>query len=171
MPVLRVALAQVDITVGDLAGNAAVILDRTAEACAAGADLVLFPELAITGYPPEDLVFRSSFRAASRATTEKLAADLAAGGFGDVGVVIGYVGDDAGPRNALAFCFGGQVVSGYFNITCRTTACSMKPATSSRTRFEIVRFRGVDVPSPSARTCGRKAARSWWPGQRASAWS
>jgi len=63
MPVLRVALAQVDITVGDLAGNAAVILDRTAEACAAGADLVLFPELAITGYPPEDLVFRSSFRA------------------------------------------------------------------------------------------------------------
>jgi NAD+ synthase (glutamine-hydrolysing) len=66
MPVLRVALAQVDITVGDLAGNAAVILDRTADACAAGADLVLFPELAITGYPPEDLVFRSSFRAASR---------------------------------------------------------------------------------------------------------
>ena len=59
MPVLRVALAQVDVTVGDFAGNAAVILDRTAEACAAGAYLVLFPELAVTGYPPEDLVFRS----------------------------------------------------------------------------------------------------------------
>ena len=146
MPVLRVALAQVDITVGDLAGNAAVILDRTAEACAAGADLVLFPELAITGYPPEDLVFRSSFRAASRATTEKLAADLAAGGFGDVGVVIGYVGDDAGPRNALAFCFGGQVVSTYFkyhlpNYGVFDEARYFVPGT----RFEIVRFRGVDV--------------------------
>ena len=146
MPVLRVALAQVDVTVGDLTGNAAVILDRTAEACAAGADLVLFPELAVTGYPPEDLVFRSSFRAASRATTEKLAADLAARGFGDVGVVIGYVDDDAGPRNALAFCLGGQVVSTYFkyhlpNYGVFDEARHFVPGS----RFEIVRYRGVDV--------------------------
>ena len=79
MPVLRVALAQVDITVGDLAGNAGIILERAVAARTAGADLILFPELAVTGYPPEDLVFRSSFRAASRAALEKLAADLAAG--------------------------------------------------------------------------------------------
>jgi NAD+ synthase (glutamine-hydrolysing) len=146
MPVLRVALAQIDVTVGDLAGNAAIILDRTAEACAAGADLVLFPELAVTGYPPEDLVFRSSFRAASRATTEKLAADLAGRGFGEVGVVIGYVGDDAGPRNALAFCFGGQVVSTYFkyhlpNYGVFDEARYFVPGS----RFEIVRYRGVDI--------------------------
>ena len=146
MPVLRVALAQVDITVGDLAGNAAVILDRTAEACAAGADLVLFPELAVTGYPPEDLVFRSSFRAASRATTEKLAGDLAARGFGDVGVVIGYVDDDAGPRNALAFCLGGQVVSTYFKYHLPNYGVFDEPRHFvPGSRFEIVRYRGVDI--------------------------
>jgi NAD+ synthase (glutamine-hydrolysing) len=146
MPVLRVALAQIDTTVGDLAGNAAAILDRTAAAAAAGADLALFPELAITGYPPEDLVFRSSFRAASRATVHQLAVDLQAAGFGHIGVVVGYVDEDAGPRNALAFCLGGRIVTTYFkyhlpNYGVFDEARYFVPGS----RFEIVRYRGVDV--------------------------
>jgi NAD+ synthase (glutamine-hydrolysing) len=146
MPVLRVALAQIDTTVGDLAGNAAAILDRTAVAAAGGADLALFPELAITGYPPEDLVFRSSFRAASRATVHQLAVDLQAAGFGHIGVVVGYVDEDAGPRNALAFCLGGRIVTTYFkyhlpNYGVFDEARYFVPGS----RFEIVRYRGVDV--------------------------
>jgi NAD+ synthase (glutamine-hydrolysing) len=146
MPVLRVALAQIDVTVGDLAGNAAAILDRAQRAVQGGADLVLFPELAVTGYPPEDLVFRSSFRAASRATTEKLAADLAASGCGDVAVVVGFVDDDAGPRNALAFCLGGQVVTTYqkYHLPNYGVFDEARYFVAG-TRFEIVRYRGVDV--------------------------
>jgi len=64
---LRIALAQVNSTVGDLAGNAAAVLARTADAARLGAHLVAFPEMMLTGYPVEDLVLRPSFRAASRA--------------------------------------------------------------------------------------------------------
>jgi NAD+ synthase (glutamine-hydrolysing) len=63
---MRIALAQINSTVGDLDGNAARIVGRTREARAAGADLVLFPELAVTGYPPEDLLFRPDFLDAAR---------------------------------------------------------------------------------------------------------
>ena len=124
MAQLRVALAQVDLTVGDLAGNAAVITEQTAAAAAAGAHLVAFPEMALTGYPPEDLVLRRSFVAASQAALERLATDLAGGGLGDIAVVVGYldacpdaaprVGRPAGePQNAAAFIHGGKVVAKY----------------------------------------------------------
>ena len=58
MPTLRVALAQINVTVGDLAGNTAKIIDYIDRARSLRVDLVAFPELAVTGYPPEDLVFR-----------------------------------------------------------------------------------------------------------------
>ncbi len=61
MRTLRVALAQLNTTVGDLAGNSARMLDAARRAADAGADLVAFPELAITGYPPEDLLIRAPF--------------------------------------------------------------------------------------------------------------
>src|SRR5690242_18327039 len=118
MPVLRVAMAQINLVVGDIVGNAAAVLARTAEAAAAGADLVAFPEMALTGYPVEDLVLRPSFLAASRTAVEKLAADLADGGLGATAVVVGYLDDDAdaggGARDASAFLLGGQVVARYF---------------------------------------------------------
>src|SRR6476660_9335691 len=64
---MRLALAQINTVVGDLDGNRSLILSRVDEARAAGADLVLFPELAVTGYPPEDLLLRPAFvRAAPR---------------------------------------------------------------------------------------------------------
>ena len=160
MPQLRVALAQIDVTVGDLAGNAAAVLDRTREAAAAGAHLVTFPEMAITGYPPEDLVFRESFRTASRATVEKLAADLADAGFGDTAVVVGYLDEDggphnaatlylderAGPRNAAAFCLGGRVVATYFKHHLPNFGVFDEARYFVRgDRFTVVRYRGVDI--------------------------
>jgi NAD+ synthase (glutamine-hydrolysing) len=114
VPVLRIALAQVDLVVGDLAANAAMVVERTREAASAGANLVVFPEMTITGYPPEDLVLRPSFRAASRTQLGRLAADLAAAGTGSTAVVVGYLDDDDGPRNASALIVGGKIAARYF---------------------------------------------------------
>src|SRR5918997_5733263 len=73
---LRLALAQVDARVGDLEGNAERIRRATAQARDAGAELVLFPELALTGYPPEDLLLKEHFLQATREALEALAADV-----------------------------------------------------------------------------------------------
>ena len=70
---MRLALAQMNSVVGDLDGNRAAILDRLGDARGAGADLVLFPELAVTGYPPEDLLLRPAFVRAARQSVEELA--------------------------------------------------------------------------------------------------
>jgi NAD+ synthase (glutamine-hydrolysing) len=126
MPTLRLALAQVNPTVGDLSGNAAVIREWSRAAADSGAQLVAFPEMMLTGYPVEDLVFRESFVAASQAALERLAADLAADGLGDLPVVVGYLDADGparvsaeaepdrGPRDALALLHGGRVAARYY---------------------------------------------------------
>ncbi len=146
MPGLRLALAQVNYTVGDLAGNAAMVLERTRAAAAAGADLVAFPELTLTGYPPEDLVLRAGFRAASRAAVDKLAADLEAAGLGDTAVVAGYVDDDRGPRNAAAFLYRGEVVARYFKHHLPNYGVfDERRYFIPGDRFVVVRHRGVDV--------------------------
>jgi NAD+ synthase (glutamine-hydrolysing) len=124
VPQLRVALAQIDVTVGDLAGNADRIVRETARAAAAGAHLVVFPEMALTGYPPEDLVLRRSFVRASRAALDRLTTRLVDEGLADMTVVVGYldacadpaprVGRPAGePQNAAAVLHGGRVVGRY----------------------------------------------------------
>ena len=89
MPQLRLALAQVDTCVGDLSGNAQLLRRASAEAADAGAHLVAFPEMALTGYPVEDLALRSSFVEASRAALQQLASDLAEDGLGELVVVTG----------------------------------------------------------------------------------
>ncbi|WP_353901063.1 NAD+ synthase [Micromonospora harpali] len=126
MPTLRLALSQVNPSVGDLAGNAGLVRRWTRTAADAGAQLVLFPEMVLTGYPVEDLVFRRSFVAASQAALRRLAADLAADGLGGVPVVVGYLDADGPPqvssdaepgrgaRNAAAVLHGGEVVATYF---------------------------------------------------------
>ena len=146
MAQLRVALAQVDTTVGDLAGNAQTVLSWSREAADAGADLVLFPEMALTGYPPEDLVFRESFRSASVRARDELARRLATEGLGELAVVIGYLDSDGGPRNACALLHGGEVVATYFkhhlpNYGVFDEARYFVPGD----RFVVVRVRGVDV--------------------------
>src|SRR3954453_13008296 len=121
MPQLRLALAQVGSPVGDLDGNAAIVRQWTARARDAGAHLVAFPEMALTGYPVEDLALRSSFVDASRAALRSLAARLAEEGFGELPVVVGYLdrcqtaqpkyGQPAGsPQNAAAVLHRGEVV-------------------------------------------------------------
>jgi NAD+ synthase (glutamine-hydrolysing) len=121
---MRVALAQVDPTVGDLAGNVDLVVGQVREAADRGAHLVLLPELMLTGYPPEDLVLRASFVDASRAALQQLSDRLRDDGLGEIAVVVGYVdrcphpsprvGRPAGePQNAAALLHGGQVVARY----------------------------------------------------------
>ncbi|HEX5494962.1 MAG TPA: NAD+ synthase [Mycobacteriales bacterium] len=143
---LRIALAQIDVTVGDLSQNAERVLDWTKEAAAQGAHLVAFPEMAITGYPPEDLVFRESFRQASMACVRRLATALAGAGLGEVAVLVGYLDDDGGPRNAAAVLHGGRVAATYFkhhlpNYGVFDEDRYFVPGD----RFTVVRLHGVDV--------------------------
>jgi NAD+ synthase (glutamine-hydrolysing) len=107
---MRIALAQVDLTVGDLAGNAALVRRWTARAREAGARLLAFPEMTLTGYPIEDLTFRRSLLDANRRVLASLAAES-----GDLPVVVGYLDrDDVGARNAVAVLHHGAVVARYF---------------------------------------------------------
>ncbi|HEY5395650.1 MAG TPA: NAD+ synthase [Trebonia sp.] len=100
---LRIALAQVNVTVGDLAGNAEIIVEWTRRAAARGARVVVFPEMALTGYPVEDLALRASFVEASIATLRDVAERLNVEGLGAVAVVVGYLDRKTGvaPRTGL----------------------------------------------------------------------
>jgi len=100
VPTLRIALAQVNPTVGDLDGNAALVVDWTRRAARAGAGLVVFPEMMITGYPVEDLALRASFVDASIVTVRATARRLAAEGLGGIAVITGYLDrrTDLAPR-------------------------------------------------------------------------
>ena len=101
---MRIALAQINPVVGDLAGNRELILERLDEAKQHGADLVLFPELAVTGYPPEDLLLRPGFVRAARRSLDEIA--RAARG---VVAVVGTPHFDRDLFNAGAVCAGGEV--------------------------------------------------------------
>ena len=118
---LRIAMAQVDATVGDLGGNADKIVDWTRRAAQRGARLIVFPEMMLTGYPVEDLALRASFVEASIEALHEVAERLAAEGLGGVAVVTGYLdrradlaprtGLPAGaPLDAAALLYNGRVV-------------------------------------------------------------
>jgi NAD+ synthase (glutamine-hydrolysing) len=118
---LRIALAQVNATVGDLDGNAGLIVEWTRRAAARGARVVVFPEMMLTGYPVEDLALRASFVEASIAALHGVAARLAAEGLGGIAVVTGYLDRRAGlaprtglpagaPLDAAALLHSGRVV-------------------------------------------------------------
>ncbi|MDQ1667347.1 MAG: hypothetical protein QOH75_3378 [Actinomycetota bacterium] len=121
---LRLALAQINPTVGDIDGNSAQVLRWSRHAAEQGAHVIAFPEMALTGYPVEDLALRRSFQDASRAAVTAVAAQLEADGLGDRLVVVGHLdgapdavpvlGKPAGaPQNAAAFLYGGEVVGRY----------------------------------------------------------
>jgi NAD+ synthase (glutamine-hydrolysing) len=121
MPMLRIALAQVNATVGDLDGNAGLIVEWTRRAARRGARVVVFPEMMLTGYPVEDLALRASFVEASITALHGVAARLGAEGLGGIAVVAGYLdrrtdltartGLPAGaPLDAAALLYGGRVV-------------------------------------------------------------
>ena len=157
MAQLRVGLAQVDSTVGDLAGNADAVSSWTAQALERGCHAVVFPEMMLTGYPPEDLVLRSSFVQASLDGLAVLAWRLAQEGAGDIAVVVGYcgrsekgattVGRPAGePQNAAAVLHGGAVVARYAKHHLPNYGVFDEFRYFVRgDRFPVVRVHGVDV--------------------------
>lgn len=121
MAQLRIALAQINPTVGDLAGNTDLVMESAREAAAAGAHLLAAPELALTGYPIEDLALRGSFVRASQAALTALARRLADEGLGELVVVVGYLDGTSGalprsgrpagsPQNAAAALHRGEVL-------------------------------------------------------------
>ncbi len=105
---MRLALAQINTVVGDLDGNVARIVGRLREARSAGADLVLFPELAITGYPPEDLLFRPGFLSEARRAVEQVAAETT-----DIAALVGVPWLDRDLYNGCAICAGGELKAVY----------------------------------------------------------
>ena len=111
MRTFRLAMAQMNPTVGDLEGNTAKILRFMEEARSLGADLVAFPELAISGYPPEDLLFKPQFIQDNRRHLEQVVA--ASRG---IAVVVGFPDGDDGIYNAAAVAYDGKLVDVYHKI-------------------------------------------------------
>jgi NAD+ synthase (glutamine-hydrolysing) len=105
---MRLALAQIDTVVGDLAGNRERILGRLEEARDTGADLVLFPELAVTGYPPEDLLLRPGFLKAAARTLDEIAAATKG-----IAALVGTPHLDRDLFNACAICVDGELKAIY----------------------------------------------------------
>ena len=112
---IRVALAQINPTVGDLKKNADLISKHAFDAANAGAVIVIYPEMILTGYPVEDLANRESFRAASIAAVNELAVRINNEGNGDLTLLVGYLGQsEAGkPQNCVAVIYRGEIVATY----------------------------------------------------------
>src|SRR5437667_1250830 len=110
---VRIALGQINTTVGDLHGNVDRMAGAAAEATTAGADLVCFPELAVTGYPPEDLVLRPAFVDDNLAAVHELARRTAAG----CAVLCGFVDrTERGLHNAAGLLSGGHLMARYHKV-------------------------------------------------------
>lgn len=156
MPQLRIAMAQTNPRVGDLEGNAAGIVERARSAARQGAHLVVFGELALTGYPVEDLALRSTFTEAATQRVHRLAGELADAGCGDLAVVLGCLVDHDGVRDAAAVLHGGSVAArqdkhhlasgGMFDEQRCFTAGS---------GLEIVRLHGVELGLAVGEDCRR----------------
>ncbi|MPY84477.1 MAG: NAD+ synthase [Actinophytocola sp.] len=147
MAQLRIALAQLNPTVGDLTGNADLIADAVRAAADAGAHVVVTGEMALTGYPVEDLALRDTFTAASAAALESLATRLRQEGCGDVLAYVSYLDvDGAGPRDAAAALYRGEVVAKQYkhhlpNYGVFDEYRYFKPGHT----LDVVRLHGVDI--------------------------
>jgi NAD+ synthase (glutamine-hydrolysing) len=147
-------MAQVNATVGDISANADLVMDWSQQAADAGAHLVLFPEMMLTGYPVEDLALRRSFVEASRTSINRLADRLLGAGLGDLVVVVGYLDrtnepdhpKGGHPQNAAAVLHQGEVVCSYAkhhlpNYGVFDEFRYFKPGNE----LHVLRIRGVDV--------------------------
>ena len=145
---MRIALAQINPTVGQLAANADLIVANMKQAAEHDAHIALFPEMVMTGYPVEDLALRQTFRAASKTAVTELAARLASEGLGQIVAVVGYLDESENkkPQNAAAVIHQGAVVARYIkhhlpNYGVFDEFRNFVPGTESL----IVRIHGVDV--------------------------
>lgn len=147
MPQLRIALAQVNTTVGDIDGNTALTVEWTRKAAETGAHVAVFPEMSQTGYPVEDLTLRRTFADASRRSVTELARRLDEAGCGEVLTYVGYLDhDEIGPRDAAAALYRGQVVARQFkhhlpNYGVFDEHRYFEPGTE----LEVLRLHGVDI--------------------------
>ncbi|MEY2422707.1 MAG: hypothetical protein QOI95_2774 [Acidimicrobiaceae bacterium] len=143
---VRVALCQLNTIVGDLDGNVDRIIAAYKDAEAAGCDVAVFPELAITGYPPEDLLLRPGFIRANRNATEKVAAST-----GTCVAIVGFVDARRDLHNAAAVCAGGRIQGTYHkrhlpNYAVFDEQRYFTPGTDSLVLFEIAGVKmGVSV--------------------------
>ena len=145
---IRVALAQINPKVGDLEANANLVREYASKTTAAGAQIVLFPEMVLTGYPVEDLALRKTFRNASINAVKKLASDIASDGNGELLAAIGYLDESSNgkPQNAVAFIYNGTVVAKYIkhhlpNYGVFDEFRNFTPGDGSL----VIRFYGVDI--------------------------
>ncbi len=154
MPNLRIALAQLNATVGDISANSDLVLDWAHRASDAGAHLVLFPEMVLTGYPVEDLALRQSFVEASRISVQHLATKLAEQGLGDLVAVVGYLDrtdepqlpKGGRPQNMCAVLHQGKVLAPYakHHLPNYGVFDEFRYFTPGN-NLQVVRVRGVDV--------------------------
>ena len=160
MASIRLALAQLNPTVGDLEGNYAKIAAAYDEAAAAGCDIVAFPELATTGYPPEDLVLKPGFVNDNKAVLAKVAART-----GRCVAVVGFVDSDRDLYNAAAVCANGEVLGTYRkrllpNYAVFDEAALLHAGRRQRPVRAVRHRRRQGRRSASARTSGARPVRS-----------
>ncbi|MGA0119527.1 MAG: nitrilase-related carbon-nitrogen hydrolase, partial [Candidatus Nanopelagicaceae bacterium] len=110
---LRLASAQINPIVGDIAGNIEKVLAAALEAKAQGAQILLTPEMVVTGYPVEDLALRPAFRRASIEAIQSLATRLRENDCGEMLIAVGYMDDDGRPLNSLALVHEGEMRAKY----------------------------------------------------------
>jgi len=141
---LRVALAQISPTVGNLAGNSKLISESVERAKRSGAHIIVFPEMILTGYPVEDLALRPSFQAASKEMISKIASEISP----DLVAFVGYLdtsSEDA-PQNAVAVIFQGEVKARYIkrHLPNYGVFDEFRNFTAGSSSL-VVRINGVDV--------------------------
>ena len=145
---IRIALAQINPTVGDLAANADLVSKYASDAASAGAVVVVYPEMILTGYPVEDLATRASFRAASINAINNLAKRINDEGKGDLTLLVGYLGESekGEPQNCVAVIHKGAIVATYIkhhlpNYGVFDEFRNFKPGNHSL----VIRVVGVDI--------------------------
>ena len=145
---IRIALAQINPTVGDLAANADLISKHARDAANAGAVVVVYPEMIVTGYPVEDLATRASFRSASINAVNNIAKRISEEGCGDLTLLVGYLGESekGEPQNCVAVIHRGAIVATYIkhhlpNYGVFDEFRNFKPGNHSL----VIRVVGVDI--------------------------
>ena len=143
---IRIASAQINPVVGDISGNKRLIERAIQDSLAHGAQVVVFPEMAMTGYPVEDLALRPAFRRASIQAVNEIAIAAEKSGAGEMVIVLGYLDEKVSPLNAVALIHRGKVVAKYAkrhlpNYGVFDEFRNFAPGSQSL----VVRFCGVDL--------------------------